>query len=204
MSLDLNLQFAEGLSKALSAPKAKHALVKDAPQSGGAELRAGSASVAPAHNPRSLLKRSQVQSWIQMALAQTNPKLQATITVRVVAEEEGRKLNHLYRSKDHATNVLTFTYPQEEPHLLHADMVLCAPVVAREAHSQGASLQAHYVHLIIHGTLHAQGYDHETEAQAHVMEFLETQIMLKLGFGDPYMPQQQKQAAAASTDEQES
>jgi probable rRNA maturation factor len=185
MPLDLTLQFAEGLSKTLSAPKPMPVGLDDAPHASAPVL------VLP-HNPRSLLKRSQVQTWIQTVLTQTNPRLKAHFTVRVVGEEEGRKLNLQYRKKDHATNVLTFSYEQEPE--LKADLVLCAPVVAREAHSQGIALQSHYVHLIIHGTLHAQGYDHESEAQAHVMEFLETQIMLKLGFGDPYMPQQQKKA----------
>jgi probable rRNA maturation factor len=189
MSLDLTLQFAEGLSKTLGATKTAP-VVTDAPPTVVTE--AGHAAVlVPAHNPRSLLKRSQVHSWIQAVLTQTNPKLKANITVRVVGEEEGRQLNLAYRKKDHATNVLTFSYPQEEPEL-QADVVLCAPVVAREAHSQNVQIQAHYVHLIIHGTLHAQGYDHETEAQAHVMEFLETQTMLKLGFDDPYMPLSQQ------------
>jgi probable rRNA maturation factor len=177
MPLDLTLQFADGLSKTLVSPKT-------VPDSAPAAV--------PPHNPRSLLKRSQVHAWIQAVLEQTNPKLRAQITVRVVGEEEGRKLNHQFRQKDNATNVLTFSYPQEEPEL-QADLVLCAPVVAREAHSQGIALQAHYAHLIIHGCLHAQGYDHEAQAQAHVMEFLETQTMLKLGFGDPYMPPDQQQ-----------
>jgi probable rRNA maturation factor len=190
MSLDLTLQFAEGLSKTLSLHQTTPA-ASDAPPGGVPEPGNATAPVVPAHNPRSLLKRSQVHSWIQAVLTQTNPKLKANITVRVVGEEEGRRLNHQYRKKDYATNVLTFSYPQEEPQL-QADVVLCAPIVAREAQSQNVQLQAHYVHLIIHGTLHAQGYDHETEAQAHVMEFLETQIMLKLGFDDPYMPLSQQ------------
>ncbi len=191
MPLDLTLQFAEGLSKTLGANKPASTSTEAGPAGVTEPDHAAVAAPVPAHNPRSLLKRSQVQSWIQAVLTQTNPKLKAQITVRVVGEEEGRQLNLAYRKKDYATNVLTFSYPQEEPEL-QADVVLCAPVVAREAHSQNVQIQAHYVHLIIHGTLHAQGYDHETAAQAHVMEFLETQIMLKLGFDDPYMPLSQQ------------
>ena len=105
--------------------------------------------------------------------------------VRIVDEEEGRALNRDYRHKDYATNVLTFDYGDEEP--LSADLVLCAPVVAREAREQGRTLQAHYAHLIVHGSLHAQGWDHETSAaDATAMEARETQVLARLGFDDPY------------------
>lgn len=129
---------------------------------------------------RAALPRSQVTRWIRHALADD-----AEITVRIVHTEEGQALNREYRQKDYATNVLTFDY-QQEPTVL-ADLVLCAPVVAREAQEQNKSLQEHYAHLLVHGTLHAQGWDHETSEQdAQEMEAYETAILQELGFADPY------------------
>ncbi len=129
---------------------------------------------------RAALPRSQVTRWIRHALADD-----AEITVRIVDTEEGQALNREYRHKDYATNVLTFDY-QQEPTVL-ADLVLCAPVVAREAQEQNKSLQEHYAHLLVHGTLHAQGWDHETSEQdAQEMEAYETAILQELGFTDPY------------------
>ncbi|MGE8493166.1 MULTISPECIES: rRNA maturation RNase YbeY [Comamonas] len=129
---------------------------------------------------RAALPRSQVTRWIRHALADD-----AEITVRIVDTEEGQALNREYRHKDYATNVLTFDY-QQEPTVL-ADLVLCAPVVAREAQEQNKSLQEHYAHLLVHGTLHAQGWDHETSEQdAQEMEAYETAILQELGFADPY------------------
>ena len=129
---------------------------------------------------RAALPRHKVTRWIRHALA-----LDAEITVRIVDEEEGRQLNRDYRHKDYATNVLTFDYAQEP--MVLADLVLCAPVVEREAREQNKSLEEHYAHLLVHGALHAQGWDHETSEQdAQEMEAYETAILQGLGFADPY------------------
>lgn len=129
---------------------------------------------------RAALPRHKVARWIRHALA-----LDAEITVRIVGEDEGRQLNRDYRQKDYATNVLTFDYAQEP--VVSADLVLCAPVVAREAAEQNKTLAEHYAHLLVHGTLHAQGWDHETSEQdAQEMEAYETDILRGLGFADPY------------------
>ena len=141
-------------------------------------LQFGPSAEAAAH--RELLSRSRVTRWIRHALA-----VDAEITVRIVDAEEGRKLNREYRKKDYATNVLTFDYQQEPT--VAADLVLCAPVVEREAREQNKTLEEHYAHLLVHGALHAQGWDHETSAEdADEMEAYETAIMEELGFADPY------------------
>ena len=109
----------------------------------------------------------------------------AEITVRIVDAEEGQALNHGYRQKNYATNVLTFDYAIEP--LVMADLVLCAPVVALEAKEMHIPLAQYYAHLLVHGALHAQGWDHETsEADADEMEARETDILAKLGWPDPY------------------
>jgi probable rRNA maturation factor len=128
---------------------------------------------------RSHLPRHRVQRWVRAALA-----LPGQITVRIVGAEEGRALNLQYRGKDYATNVLTFDY--EHAPLVVADLILCAPVVQAEAREQKLTLEAHYAHLLVHGTLHAQGYDHEDQAEAAVMEKRESELLLALGFADPY------------------
>ncbi len=129
---------------------------------------------------RAALPRHKIARWIRHALADD-----AEITVRIVDLDEGRALNRDYRKKDYATNVLTFDYAHAP--VVVADLVLCAPVVEREAREQGKSLQAHYAHLLVHGTLHAQGWDHETSEQdAREMEAYETDILRELGFDDPY------------------
>ena len=128
---------------------------------------------------RSVLPRHRVARWLRAALAAP-----AELTVRVVGEEEGRALNRDFRGKDYATNVLTFDY--ERAPVVVADIVLCAPVVEREARELGVALEAHYAHLLVHGALHAQGYDHEAEADAAAMEARESQVVVGLGFADPY------------------
>ena len=141
---------------------------------------------------RAALPRHKVARWIRAALAAP-----AQLAVRIVDEDEGRALNRDYRGKDYATNVLTFAYDEgtpepargdEEMPPIEADLVLCAPVVAREAKEQRKTLAAHYAHLLVHGTLHAQGHDHEEPAEAERMEALESSVLLRLGFADPYAP----------------
>ena len=127
---------------------------------------------------RALLARHRVARWIRAALAAP-----AQITVRVVGEAEGRELNRNYRGRDYATNVLTFDY-QRAP-LVIADIVVCAPVVAREAAEQGKPLEAHYAHLLIHGALHAQGLDHQRRRDAERMEAIERELLQALGFDTP-------------------
>jgi probable rRNA maturation factor len=131
---------------------------------------------------RAVLPRHRVARWVRAALL-----VPAQITVRIVGEDEGRALNRDYRGKDYATNVLTFDYEREP--LVHADLVLCAPVVEREAQAARRPLPAHYAHLLVHGALHAQGFDHENSpADAELMELRETALLLRLGFADPYAP----------------
>jgi probable rRNA maturation factor len=135
---------------------------------------------AGASRHRAVLGRATVARW--MAHALTRP---AEIAVRIVGEAEAHELNLQYRRKDYATNVLTFDYAREP--VVMADLVLCGPVVEREAREQGKALQAHYAHLIVHGTLHAQGYEHEaSERQALEMEALEVLLLGSLGFANPY------------------
>ena len=129
---------------------------------------------------RAALPRHKVTRWIRHALSSD-----AEITVRIVNAEEGQRLNREFRHKDYATNVLTFDYAQDP--VVMADLVLCAPVVAKEAKEQGKTLQAHYAHLLVHGALHAQGWDHETSAaDADEMEDYEIAILQEMGLPNPY------------------
>ena len=129
---------------------------------------------------RAALPRHSVARWLRHAL-----QSDAELTVRIVGADEGQALNRDYRGKDYATNVLTFDYSPAP--LVTGDLVLCAPVVAREAGENDKTLQAHYAHLLVHGALHAQGYDHETgEEDALEMEALEARILARLGFENPY------------------
>ena len=129
---------------------------------------------------RAALPRHSVTRWIRHAL-----DVDGELAVRIVDADEGQRLNREFRGKDYATNVLTFDYAQEP--LVMADLVLCAPVVSREAKEQRKTLAAHYAHLLVHGTLHAQGWDHETgEADAEAMEAREVEILAGLGIRSPY------------------
>lgn len=129
---------------------------------------------------RAALPRHSVARWVRHALDSD-----AEITVRIVDAEEGQALNRSYRQRDYATNVLTFDYTREP--VVTADLVLCAPVIAKEAKENKKTLAAHYAHLLVHGTLHAQGWDHETsEADADAMEAREVEILSGLGIKSPY------------------
>ncbi len=136
-------------------------------------------SVQYAVTTRNLPSRVQFRRWARAALERA-----ARVTVRVVGGIEGRALNRGYRGRDYPTNVLTFVL-REAPRL-EADIALCAPVIAREARVQRKKVSAHYAHLVVHGVLHLQGYDHETGRQARAMERRESQIVTRLGFPDPY------------------
>ncbi|BBE50482.1 Endoribonuclease YbeY [Ferriphaselus amnicola] len=138
-----------------------------------------SLAVQYASHSSDLPTRPQFRRWFQRALEQD-----VQVSLRIVDEVEGRALNLAYREKDYATNVLTFVYDDNDP--LYADVVICAPVVEKEAIEQGKSLESHYAHLSLHAALHLQGYDHETDTEAEEMEARETALMLKLGYPAPY------------------
>ena len=126
-----------------------------------------------------LPSRQRLRPWAKAALLGD-----AQVTLRLVGAREGRALNRDFRGKDQATNVLTFAYADVEP--LSGDIVLCAPVIAREAREQRIPIEAHYAHLVVHGMLHLQGYDHDNSRDAAAMETLEAEIVVKLGYADPY------------------
>ena len=151
------------------------------------------------HDWQSILSRPLLRRWVKAALQQD-----ARLTLRFVDEVEGRELNHTYRGKDYATNVLTFAYndsdefddlPEEVCEqlteqmggMIEADIILCGAVLAREAKEQNKTILAHTAHLVVHGVLHAQGFDHIDDDEAEMMESLETQILARLGFDNPYM-----------------
>ena len=126
--------------------------------------------------------------WASAALHSAGHRRAAELVIRLVNEVEGRRFNHRWRHRDYATNVLSF--PAELPRGVRSpllgDLVICAPVVRREAKVQHKAVKAHWAHLTVHGTLHLLGYDHETAAQARPMEALETTVLVELGFRDPY------------------
>ena len=141
-------------------------------------------SVQYACNKDGLPLRAQVFRWARAAL-NADEMRGGQITIRFVDAEEGQSLNRDYRHKDYATNVLSFPYEQEP--VVCGDLVICAAVVACEAAEQGKTTEAHFAHLIVHGMLHLQGYDHETGArEARRMEAKERIILAELGFADPY------------------
>jgi probable rRNA maturation factor len=136
-----------------------------------------------------LPERWQLRLWAKAVLLQS-----AEVTLRLVDAEEGRQLNRDYRGKDYPTNVLTFTYGSDPAGMLSGDIALCAPVIAREAVEQGKPLLDHYAHMVVHGMLHLQGYDHEQgESETIAMEAVEGFIMQRLGFPDPYLTYERRQ-----------
>ncbi len=142
-----------------------------------------SLAVQYASNARIMPTRQQFRRWVKVALEQD-----VQMALRIVDEIEGRALNQSYRGKDYATNVLTFVYDDCMP--LYGDVVICAPVVEREAREQGKELFPHYAHLTIHAALHLQGYDHEKRRDAERMEARETALLLKLRYPAPYLVSQ--------------
>lgn len=133
-----------------------------------------------------LPSEEEINQWLSSAVA--TQKDEAEVTVRIVEEQESHELNLQYRGKDKSTNVLTFPFdmPAEIELPLLGDLVICKDVVEREAHEQGKPLKAHWAHMLIHGGLHLLGYDHIDDDEAEEMESLEIQLMLSLGFNDPY------------------
>jgi probable rRNA maturation factor len=144
------------------------------------DLHKLSLSVQYASDAKQLPTRQQIRRWVKVALEKD-----IQMALRIVDEIEGRALNESYRGKDYATNVLTFVYDDTDP--LYGDVVICAPVVEREAKEQGKDLLAHYAHLTLHAALHLQGYDHEKKREAEAMEARETALMLKLRYPAPYL-----------------
>ena len=136
-------------------------------------------------NTTGLPLRPQIRAWVRAALDVDGPR-GGQITVRIVDADEGQALNRDYRGKDYATNVLSFPYDTDP--IVCGDLVICAPVVAREAKEQKKPLAAHYAHLTVHGALHLLGWDHEDEREAEAMEQLEREILAELGIADPYQP----------------
>lgn len=124
--------------------------------------------------------RQHFKRWVQSAL-----RVDTMVTIRIVDADEGQALNTAYRGKAYATNVLTF--PLTESPVLMGDIIICAPVVLREATEQGKPLLAHFAHMTVHGVLHLHGYDHEVDAQATLMEAMEVSILKQLGFANPYV-----------------
>lgn len=147
-------------------------------------------------NSESLPTLEQFTYWVETALAfeaQTDNFPETEMTIRIVDEEESQTLNREYRGKDYPTNVLSFPFevPEGIELPLLGDLVICRQVMEREAKEQQISLASHWAHLAVHGTLHLLGYDHIEEAEAEEMEGLETQIMQKLGFEDPYLSEKE-------------
>ena len=139
-----------------------------------------SLSVQYASNAKKMPTRQQFRRWVKAALERD-----VQMALRIVDEIEGRALNLAYRGRDYATNVLTFVYDERLP--LYGDVVICAPVVEREAKEQGKDLLAHYAHLTLHAALHLQGYDHQKQREADRMEARETALLLKLRYPAPYL-----------------
>ena len=141
--------------------------------------RAPQIAVQNASTARNVPTAARIRQWARAALG-----VNAKVTIRIVGQTEGRLLNRSYRRKDYATNVLTFVFRDHAP--LEGDLALCAPVITREARAQRKTVAAHYAHMIVHGLLHLQGYDHENDKDAAVMEKRERTLLARFGYPDPY------------------
>ncbi len=141
--------------------------------------RAPQIAVQNATTARNVPTAARIRQWARAALG-----VDAQVTIRIVGQTEGRLLNRSYRRKDYATNVLTFVFRDSAP--LEGDIALCAPVITREARAQRKTVAAHYAHMIVHGLLHLQGYDHENDNDAAVMEKRERALLARFGYPDPY------------------
>lgn len=149
------------------------------PEAGDRAAPALALTVQSAVADADLPHRTTLRRWMLAALGRD-----AHVTLRFVGAREGRALNARYRGRDYPTNVLTFVYDDVDP--LTGDLVLCVPVVRREAREQGKTFRAHCAHLVIHGMLHLQGFDHERDAEARRMEAREVRVLGRLGYRDPY------------------
>lgn len=147
-----------------------------------------SLSVQYACEREGLPERQTLRKWVRHALKAEKPE-SAVITLRFVEAEEGQSLNRDFRGKDYATNVLSFPYTPEPE--LSGDLVLCRPVVLREAEEQGKAVDAHFAHMVVHGVLHVLGYDHNDDEEAETMEAEERRILAGLGYADPYAGERQ-------------
>ena len=136
-------------------------------------------AVQNASTARNVPAAARIRQWARAVLT-----VDARVTIRIVGQTEARLLNRSYRRKDYATNVLTFVFRDHAP--LEGDLALCAPVITREARAQRKPVAAHYAHMIVHGLLHLQGYDHETDRDAAVMEKRERTLLARFGYPDPY------------------
>lgn len=142
-------------------------------------------------SPEGLPAESDFQRWLEAVLPQFQEE--SEVTIRIVDEAESHELNHTYRGKDKPTNVLSFPFeapPGIELPLL-GDLIVCRQVVEQEAAEQEKQLQAHWAHMVIHGSLHLLGYDHIEDEEAEEMESIETEIMLALGYADPYISEKE-------------
>ncbi len=166
------------IAKGAKRARARRSLPKN---NGASPARGLELIVQYATRSRTVPTRSEFRKWILAALGR-----EARITVRLVGVAEGRELNCTYRGKDYATNVLTFVLRDRVPYV--GDLALCGPVVSREARAQRKNITAHYAHLTVHGVLHLQGYEHESDAEARAMETRETRILKRLGYPPPYTP----------------
>ncbi|MEC7377431.1 MAG: rRNA maturation RNase YbeY [Pseudomonadota bacterium] len=146
----------------------------------------------PVFEGRGVPREELVRDWAQLAWQGEDP---SEVTIRIVGSEESQALNHQYRGKDYPTNVLSFPF-EAPPGItvpLAGDLVICAPVVESEAREQQKTLEAHWAHMVIHGMLHLQGYDHIEDEDAEVMEALEIRLLAQLGYGNPYEAEETEQ-----------